>query len=194
MHLTRLTAVIGIAVASFTGGAARAADRYALDPTHTFVVFKITDVGYAHVVGWFTAVAGELTFDPADVTKSTLNVTIKTASIDTHFAQRNKDLMSPDFLNVAEFPEMRFKSTSVERTGDKKGKVTGELTLLGVTKPVSMDVTFNKIAPNPFNKNTPTAGFEAHTAIKRSDFGMKAEIPNIGDEIDISIDAQAPKM
>ena len=194
MHLARLTAVIGIAVASFTGGAARAADRYALDPMHTFVVFKITDVGYAHVVGWFTAVAGELTFDPADVTKSTLKVTIKTASIDTHFARRNKDLMSPDFLNVAEFPEMTFKSTSVEKTGDKKGKVTGELTLLGVTKPVSMDVTFNKIAPNPFNKNTPTAGFEAHTAIKRSDFGMKAEIPNIGDEVDISIDSQAPKM
>ena len=194
MHLARLTAVIGIAVASFTGGAARAADRYALDPMHTFVVFKITDVGYAHVVGWFTAVAGELTFDPADVTKSTLKVTIKTASIDTHFARRNKDLMSPDFLNVAEFPEMTFKSTSVERTGDKKGKVTGELTLLGVTKPVTMDVTFNKIAPNPFNKNTPTAGFEAHTAIKRSDFGMKAEIPNIGDDVDISIDSQASKM
>jgi len=194
MHLARLTALIGIAVASFMGEAARAADKYALDPMHTFVVFKITDVGYAHVVGWFTAVAGELTFDPADVTKSTLNVRIKTASIDTHFAQRNKDLMSPDFLNVAEFPEMTFKSTSVEKTGDKKGKVTGELTLLGVTKPVSMDVTFNKIAPNPFNKDTPTAGFEAHTAIKRSDFGMKAEIPNIGDEIDISIDAQAPKM
>jgi len=161
---------------------------------HTFVVFKITDLGYAHVVGWFTAVAGELTFDPADVTKSTLNVTIKTASIDTHFAQRNKDLMSPDFLNVADFPEMTFKSKSVERTGDKNGKVTGELTLLGVTKPVTMDVTFNKIAPNPFNNNKPTAGFEAHTAIKRSDFGMKAAIPNIGDEVDISIDAQAPRM
>jgi hypothetical protein len=88
---------------------------------------------------------------------------------------------------------MTFKSTSVEKTGDNEGKVTGELTLLGVTKPVSLDVTFNKIAPNPFNKNRPTAGFEAHTAIKRSDFGMKAEIPNMGDEIDILIDAQAPR-
>jgi polyisoprenoid-binding protein YceI len=194
MHLARLTTVIAIVAASFIGGAARAADQYALDPMHTFVVFKITDMGYAHVVGWFTAVAGKLTFDPADITKSSLNVTIKTASIDTHFAQRNKDLMSPDFLNVAEFPEMTFKSTSVEKTGDKTGRVTGELTLLGVTKPVTMDVTFNKVAPNPFNKNTPTAGFEAHTVIKRSDFGMKAEIPNIGDEVDISIDSQAPKM
>ena len=168
--------------------------RIALDPMHTFVVFKIMDVGYAHVVGWFTAVAGTLTFDPADLTKSALNVTIKTASIDTHFAQRNKDLMSPDFLNVAEFPEMTFKSTSVEKTGDKTGTVTGELTLLGVTKPVTMDVTFNKVAPNPFNNNRPTAGFEAHTVIKRSDFGMKAAIPSIGDEVDISIDSQAPKM
>jgi polyisoprenoid-binding protein YceI len=193
MHLARLTAVIAIA-ASFVGGAARAADKYALDPTHTFVVFKITDLGYDHVVGWFTDVAGQLTFDPADVTKSALNVTIKTASIDTHFTQRNKDLMSPDFLNVAEFPEMTFKSTSIKKTGDKTGKVTGELTLLGVTKPVTMDVIFTKVAPNPFHNNTPTAGFEAHTVIKRSDFGMKAEIPNIGDEIDISIDAQAPKM
>ena len=126
MHLARLTTVIAIVVASFVGGAARAADKYALDPMHTFVVFKITDMGYAHVVGWFTAVAGKLTFDPADMTKSSLNVTIKTASIDTHFAQRNKDLMSPDFLNVAEFPEMTFKSTSIEKTGDKTGRVTGE--------------------------------------------------------------------
>jgi polyisoprenoid-binding protein YceI len=194
MHLVKSIAVIAVAVASFIGGAARAADKYALDPMHTFVVFRITDLGYAHVVGWFTAVAGQLAFDPADVTKSTLNVTIKTASIDTHFAQRNKDLMSPDFLNVAEFPEMTFKSTSIEKTGDKTGKVTGELTLLGVTKPVTMDVTFTKVAPNPFHNNTPTAGFEAHTVIKRSDFGMKAEIPNIGDEVDISIDSQASKM
>ena len=83
---------------------------------HTFVVFKITDMGYAaHVVGWFTAVAGKLTFDPADITESSLNVTIKTASIDTHFAQRNKDLMSPDFLNVAEFPEMTFRARPSRR-------------------------------------------------------------------------------
>jgi polyisoprenoid-binding protein YceI len=194
MHLARLTTVIAFALASLVGGAARAADKFALDPTHTFVVFKIADLGYAHVVGWFTDVAGELTFDSKDVTKSALHVTIKTASLDTHFAQRNKDLMSPDFLNVAEFPEMTFKSKSVEKTGDKTGKVTGDLTLLGVTKPVTMDVTFNKVAPNPFHNNTPTAGFEAHTVIKRSDFGMKAEIPNIGDEVDISIDSQAPKM
>ena len=194
MHLARLTTVIAVAVASLMSGGAQAADKYVLDPMHTFVVFKIMDVGYAHVVGWFTGVAGELRFDPADVTKSALNVTIKTASIDTHFPQRNKDLMSPDFLNVAEFPEMTFKSTAIAKTGDKTGKVTGDLTLLGVTKPVTMDVTFNKVAPNPFNKNTPTAGFEAHTAIKRSDFGMKADIPNIGDEVDISIDAQATKM
>ena len=194
MHLVKSIAVIAVAVASFIGGAARAADKYALDPMHTFVVFKIMDVGYAHVVGWFTAVAGELRFDPGDVTKSALNVTIKTASIDTHFPQRNKDLMSPDLLNVAEFPEMTFKSTSIEKTGDKIGKVTGELTLLGVTKPVIMDVTFTKVAPNPFHSNTPTAGFEAHTVIKRSEFGMKAEIPNIGDDVDISIDSQASKM
>ena len=194
MHLARLTTVIAVAVASLMSGGAQAADKYVLDPMHTFVVFKIMDVGYAHVVGWFTAVAGELRFDPADVTKSALNVTIKTASIDTHFPQRNKDLMSPDFLNVAEFPEMTFKSTSVEKTGDKTGKVKGELTLLGVTKPVTMDVTFNKVAPNPFHNNTPTAGFEAHTVVKRSDFGMKAEMASIGDEVDISIDSQASKM
>ena len=72
--------------------------------------------------------------------------------------------------------------------------MTGDLTLLGVTKPVIMDVTFTKVAPNPFHNDTPTAGFEAHTVIKRSDFGMKAEIPNIGDEVDISIDSQASKM
>ena len=143
---------------------ARAADKFALDPTHTFVVFKIADLGYAPVVGWFTDVGGQsLTFDSKDVTKSALQgVTIKTASIDTHFAQRNKDLMSPDFLNVAEFPEMTFKSTSVQKTGDKTGKVTGDLTLVGVTKPVTMDVTFNKAAlQTRLPTMPPTAGFEA---------------------------------
>lgn len=194
MRLAKLLALNAVAFALLLSAPAQAADKYNLDPAHTFVVFKITDLGYAHVVGWFTDVAGELTFDEADVSKSALSVSIKTASIDTHHEQRNKDLMSPDFLNVAEFPEMTFKSTAIEKTGDKTGKITGDLTLLGVTKPVTLDVTFNQIAPNPFNNNTPTAGFEAHTVIKRSDFGMKAYIPNIGDEVDISIDAQAPKM
>lgn len=194
MRLAKLLALPAVATTLLLQAPAEAADKYQLDPVHTFVVFKVTDLGYAHVVGWFTDVAGELTFAPADVSKSELSVTIKTGSIDTHHEQRNKDLMSPDFFNIAEFPEMTFKSTSIEKTGEKTGKVTGDLTLLGVTKPVTLDVTFNQIAPNPFNNNTPTAGFEAHTVIKRSDFGMKAYIPNIGDEIDISIDAQASKM
>jgi len=194
MRLAKLSVLTALATALLLSPDAQAADKYRLDPVHTFVVFKVADLGYAHVVGWFTDVAGELTFDPADVSKSELSVTIKTASIDTHYEPRNKDLMSPDFLNVAEFPEMTFTSTASEKTGDKTGTVTGDLTLLGVTKPVTLEVTFNQIAPNPFNSDTPTAGFTAHTVIKRSDFGMTAYLPAIGDEVDITIDAQAPRM
>ena len=195
MHLARLTTAVAIAVASFMGGPAWASDKYTLDPMHTFVVFKIMDVGYDHVVGWFTAVAGQLTFDPADVTKSSLSVTIKTASIDTHFAQRNKDLMSPDFLNVAEFPEMTFKSTSVKRTGDKNGKVTGELTLLGVTKPVTFAVD-GPSAPGKDPWGNTRIGLSATTKINRKDFGLawNAALETggflVGEEISITLEVQ----
>ncbi|MFC5358002.1 YceI family protein [Azospirillum himalayense] len=165
---------------------------YKLDPAHTAVVFIVDHLGFSKAVGSFNTVAGELAFDKDAADKSSLSVTIDTASIDTNHAKRDEHLKSPDFFNVKEFPKLTFKSTKIEKTGDKTGKLHGELTLLGVTKPVVLDVTFNKDGVSPASKMD-TVGFSARGTIKRSDFGMKYGVPNIGDDIQIIIESEAVK-
>ncbi|CAO3455974.1 Protein yceI precursor [Azospirillum argentinense] len=165
---------------------------YKLDPAHTAVVFIVDHLGFSKAVGSFNTVAGELAFDKDAADKSSLSVTIDTASIDTNHAKRDEHLKSPDFFNAKEFPKMTFKSTKIETTGDKTGKLHGDLTLLGVTKPVVLDVTFNKDGVSPASKQE-TVGFSARGTIKRSDFGMKYGVPNIGDDIQIIIESEAVK-
>ncbi|KAA1057132.1 YceI family protein [Azospirillum argentinense] len=165
---------------------------YKLDPAHTAVVFIVDHLGFSKAVGSFNTVAGELAFDKDAADKSSLSVTIDTASIDTNHAKRDEHLKSPDFFNVKEFPKLTFKSTKIEKTGDKTGKLHGDLTLLGVTKPVVLDVTFNKDGVSPASKQE-TVGFSARGTIKRSDFGMKYGVPNIGDDIQIIIESEAVK-
>ncbi|NUB15671.1 polyisoprenoid-binding protein [Azospirillum brasilense] len=165
---------------------------YKLDPAPTAVIFIVDHLGFSKAVGSFNTVAGELAFDKDAADKSSLSVTIDTASIDTNHAKRDEHLKSPDFFNVKEFPKLTFKSTKIEKTGDKTGKLHGDLTLLGVTKPVVLDVTFNKDGVSPASKQE-TVGFSARGTIKRSDFGMKYGVPNIGDDIQIIIESEAVK-
>jgi polyisoprenoid-binding protein YceI len=172
-------------------GFARAAD-YAIDPTHTHVIFKVDHLGFAKMVGIFSDVGGTIGFDPANVAASSLKITIKTDSLTTQFAQRDKDLKGADWFNVTEFPEMIFVGKSYQKTGDKTGTVTGDLTLHGVTRPVTLNVTLNKLAENPLVKKE-EAGFSATATLKRSDFGMKTFIPAIGDEVQIELEVEAYK-
>ncbi|NUB05444.1 YceI family protein [Azospirillum sp. Vi22] len=165
---------------------------YKLDPAHTAVVFIVDHLGFAKAMGRFNTFAGELSFDKDAADKSSLSVTIDTTSVDTNHAKRDEHLKSPDFFNAKEFPKMTFKSTKIETTGDKTGKLHGDLTLLGVTKPVVLDVTFNKDGVSPASKQE-TVGFSARGTIKRSDFGMKYGVPNIGDDIQIIIESEAVK-
>lgn len=165
---------------------------YKLDPAHTAVVFIVDHLGFAKAMGRFNTVAGELSFDKDAADKSSLSVTIDTTSVDTNHAKRDEHLKSPDFFNAKEFPKMTFKSTKIEKTGDKTGKLHGDLTLLGVTKPVVLDVAFNKDGVSPASKMD-TVGFSARGTIKRSDFGMKYGVPNIGDDIQIIIESEAVK-
>lgn len=165
---------------------------YKLDPAHTAVVFIVDHLGFSKAVGRFNTVAGELSFDKDAADKSSLSVTIDTTSVDTNHAKRDEHLKSPDFFNAKEFPKMTFKSTKIETTGDKTGKLHGDLTLLGVTKPVVLDVIFNKDGVSPASKMD-TVGFSARGTIKRSDFGMKYGVPNIGDDIQIIIESEAVK-
>ena len=154
-------------------GAAEAADTYKLDPEHTNIVFATDHLGFAKLIGQFQEFDGSFTFDGSSVEGATVEVVVKTASVDTDHEARDKHLASPDFFNAQEFPEMTFKSTGVESSGDKTAKLTGELTLLGVTKPITLDVTFNKADANPMDPNVFIAGFSASGTLKRSDFGMQ---------------------
>ncbi|PWC88457.1 hypothetical protein TSH100_07865 [Azospirillum sp. TSH100] len=165
---------------------------YKIDPAHTAVAFIVNHVGFSNVIGRFNTVGGDVTFDKDAVEKSVVTVTIDTTSVDTNHAKRDEHLRSPDFFNAKEFPKMTFKSTKIEKTGDKTGKLHGDLTLLGVTKPVVLDVTFNKDGVSPASK-LETAGFSARGTVKRTDFGMKYGAPAIGDDIQLLIEVEAVK-
>ena len=165
---------------------------YKIDPAHTAVAFIVNHVGFSNVIGRFNTVGGDVTFDKDAVEKSVVNVTIDTTSVDTNHAKRDEHLRSPDFFNAKEFPKMTFKSTKIEKTGDKTGKLHGDLTMLGVTKPVVLDVTFNKDGVSPASK-LETAGFSARGTVKRTDFGMKYGAPAIGDDIQLLIEVEAVK-
>ncbi len=179
-------------VAGLSSGASRAAD-FAIDKAHTNIMFSVMHLGYSRMIGQFNDFKGDLTFDPKNAAKSRVNVVINAASVDTDHEARDNHLRSPDFFNVKEFSEIRFVSTGIRTTGDKTGKISGNFTLLGVTKAVNLDVTFNGMRkhPLPKYKGVLTTGFSARAKIKRSDFGMKYALGGIGDEVDITLEVEA---
>jgi polyisoprenoid-binding protein YceI len=179
------------AAALFTAAPARAAD-YKIDPTHTHVLFMVNHLGFANMVGLFTGISGTLSFDAASVPASKLNVVIKTDTLSTQFGPRDADLKGADWFNVAEFPEMTFTGTHYEKKDEHTGTIAGNLTLLGVTKPLTLNVTFNRAGVRPSDK-ADAAGFSATAKLKRSDFGMKTYIPYIGDEVSLIIETEATR-
>ncbi|MBL8296969.1 MAG: polyisoprenoid-binding protein [Rhodanobacteraceae bacterium] len=169
-----------------------AADKYEFDGSHTNVVFSWTHMGLSNPSARFAAIEGELLLDTADLTKSSVSVTIPIDSLRTDVTKFDQHLRSADFFDLAKFPAATFKSTKVEKAGDNKLKVTGDLTIHGVTKSTVLDVTVNKVGEHPMAKK-PAAGFDAWTTIKRSDFGMGAYVPNVSDEVKIHITTETLK-
>jgi polyisoprenoid-binding protein YceI len=193
MKKTLFAAALFVATAAGTLTPAFAAPvSYKIDPAHTAVAFIVNHIGFSNVIGRFNTVGGDISFDKDAVEKSTVTVTIDSASIDTNHAKRDDHLRSPDFFNAKEFPKLTFKSTKIEKTGDKTGKLHGDLTMLGVTKPVVLDITFNKDGVSPASK-LETAGFSARGTVKRTDFGMKYGAPAVGDDIQLLIEIEAVK-
>lgn len=180
-------------LATTVAGTVQAAPvAYKIDPAHLSVAFIVNHLGFANMIGRFNTASGEVAFDKDAVQNSAVKVVIDTASVDTNHAKRDEHLRSPDFFNAKEFPQITFKSTKIEKTGEKTGKLHGDLTMLGTTKPVVLDVTFNKEGVSPASK-LETVGFSARGKIKRADFGMKYGVPHISDEIDLLIEAEAVK-
>lgn len=179
-----------LTLAAVSAMPAFAADTYKIDPQHAWIGFTVNHAGWANAHGLFQTVAGDIVFDKADVTKSSVNVTIDAKSIDTNFDQRNTDLNSPDFLNTAEFPSITFVSSAVEKTG----KITGTVSMIGVSNPLTLDVIWNVEQPLPWDATVIKTGFTATGKISLADFGVtKAQDFGIGPDVSLSIDVEAIK-
>ena len=165
------------------------AEHYTFDKAHTQILFFVDHLGFSKSQGEFHDYDGYFIFDRGHPENSMIDVIIKTESIDMDSDKWNEHMTSPDFFNVEQFPDMTFKSTSIEITGEKTAKITGDLTLLGVTKPVVLDTVYNKSDKHPFSGKF-VSGFSATTQLKRSDFGMAYGLPGVGDEVDIMIEVE----
>ena len=200
--LLAVTAGISAAPALFAQGAAElpgAADparvtagTYTADPAHSLIAFEVNHFGFNDYYGIFGDVAGTLVLDPADMAATRVDVTIPVASVTTaskglteHLLRPGKDGAAPDFFGPSP-AAARFVSTSVEKTGETTATITGNLTLNGITKPVTFEAEFTGAGTNPFNKKA-TVGFEAETEITRSDFGVNYGIPFVSDEVELDI-------
>lgn len=168
----------------------QAADTYNFDPAHTSVIWKAGHMGYSFPHGIFSNIEGTLVLDEAALENSKVDVTIPTGLVATGIEKFDGHLKNQDFFDVEKHPSAKFVSTKVEKTGDKTAKLTGDLTILGVTKPVTMDVTFNHKGEHPYAKKQ-AVGFSATTTIKRSEWGINYGIPHIPDDVPLQIEAEA---
>lgn len=187
--MRRIAASLVLASLPFAGWAAP--EAYTIDPEHTYPNFTINHLGFSTMYGRFGTTKGKISWDKAAKTAS-VDITIDAASIDTGFKKRDDHLRSPDFLSVAEFPEITFKSSKVAFDGDTKATIEGNLTIKGVTKPVTLQVTHMHCGVHPMNKKN-VCGFDATGKIKRSDFGVNFALPAVGDEMNLFLEVEAVK-
>lgn len=173
-----------------------APQTYVIDPIHSFPNFRINHLGMASIMGRFEKMTGKVVLDQAAKTGS-LEVKIPTATVSTgdgkradNARSRDDHLRTADFFNSAEFPDMTYKSTKFNFNGEVLESIEGNLTLLGVSKPVRLTVTSFKCAPHPFTKK-PMCGADAEGTLKRTDFGMKFGVPAIADEVKLMIGVEA---
>ena len=167
---------------------------YKLDPAHTSVVAQWNHFGFSNPFAHFGNVEGTLVYDAANPGNSSVQVTLPLSGLESFTPKFNEHLRSADFFDAASFPNATFKSTKVEAVGADKFKVTGELTIKDITRPVVLDATLNKAADHPMSK-APTIGFDATTTISRTEFGVGAYAPNVGDTVTLRIttEASAPR-
>lgn len=184
-----LVAAAAPAVAQQVPGAADVskvqAGAYKADPNHTQVVWSVDHMGFSILTGMFGQITGSLTIDPKEPAKAKLEVEVPMSGLAVTSEKFAKHLATPEFLDVAKHPTATFRSTSIEASGDK-ATIVGDLTLHGVTKPVTLQAVFHGVGVNPMNK-AETIGFSATGKVKRSDFGLGAFAPVVSDEVDLTI-------
>jgi polyisoprenoid-binding protein YceI len=180
------------------------AATYQVDATHTSIVWRVKHLGISNYTARFKTFDATLVFNPADLAANSVEVTIDPLSVETDYqgdykaghadsayATWNEDLgRNPSWLNADAHPQISFKSTSATQSSPTSGTVTGDLSFLGVTKPVTLDVTYNGMVQMPWAPEQDRIGFSATTRLKRSDFGMNSNLEFIGDEVEIIVEAE----
>jgi polyisoprenoid-binding protein YceI len=169
--------------------AAAQAGTWKIDPNHSSAQFAVRHMGVSTVRGAFTKVSGSANYDPSDPGKTSLEATIEANSVDTRVEMRDKDLRSPNFLDVQKYPAITFKSKQAKASGDGKLQITGDLTIHGVTKEVVLDLD-GPSAPIKDPMGNQRIGASATTKINRKDFGVNGAPAMVGDDISITIDAE----
>jgi polyisoprenoid-binding protein YceI len=191
--MIRRLAVLALTLAIASPLALAQTSTWVPDKAHSEVVFSVLHMSLSKVRGRFGNIGGSIVMNESDITKSTINVTIDVTTVETGVAQRDTDLKSPNFFDVAQFPTATFVSTSITKSGSGL-TVSGNLTVHGVTKPVVLQVD-NPTGPANGMDHKPHYGFSATTTIKRTDFGIAPKYPSaaIGDDITLTIDLDAVK-
>lgn len=184
------TLLAGAALLASVSIANAAPEAFALDKTHTHIGLTWNHLGFSQTRARFTDFTGSLVLDEAQPENSSLEVTIPIASLDTNVEKLDNHLQSADFFDAGKFPTATFKSTAIELVGDDKARVTGDLTIKGVTKPAVLHVHLNKLDKHPMSGKR-AAGFTATTVIKRSDYGITQYVPMVSDEIELFISTEA---
>lgn len=167
-------------------------ETYVFDPAHTSITWHANHFGFSNPSGKFVKSEGSLVLDEEKPEDSKINVTVHPGSLVTGIEKFDTHLKSKDFLNVEQFSTATFVSDKVEITGKDTAKVHGTLTLLGVSKPIVLDVKLNKIGEGPMDK-IKTAGFSATTTIKRSEFGINYGVPGVSDDVKVDIEMEAKR-
>ncbi len=190
--IRQLPVVAFVAAALAAAPATAEPQAYEIDPEHFSIGFLAQHLDFADVIGMFLEGEGSFTYDADTKTVSDLRVEIVADSVFTNHKRRDRHLRSPDFLNAREFPNIVFTGTAAEALTDNTGTVTGELQLLGQTRPVTLDVTLVNAAVYPFGHEKFTLGISARTAFTRSQFGMSYGIGDlVGDEIELMFEFEA---
>ena len=189
-NLRKIAATFALA-AALAAPAVAAPETYVLDSAHSYPRFSYNHFGYSTQVSRFNKTTGKIIYDKEAKTAS-VDIVIDTTSVDSGFPVFNEHLRSEDFFDTAKYPTATFKSTKVIFEGDKPSAIEGDLTIKGITKPVTLTVTTFHAMPHPTNKKD-AIGANAFTTVKRSEFNAGKYAPNVGDEIRIDLGVEAIK-
>ncbi len=190
--LITTTALAAVASMAFGAAASAAPVEYKLDPSHSQIVFSYEHMGFSTTSGMFSGVNGTIEFDADKPADSSVSVSFPVDLLFTGWDARTKHFLSDDFFGADKNKDITFKSTGIEVTGEDTGKITGTLTMNGISKDVVLDAKLNHAGMHPM-ENKEWAGFDATTTVKRTDFDMGMYVPYVSDEVKINISIEAAK-